>query len=689
MGLIRRPIRAGTVAVLGLGMVALSGAFGASVAVAAAPAATPRFVAMKGSTPATTDTKTGAYQSSRMSVEVVLAPSHEAQLNAELEAVYNRNSPDYQHWLSKGQFAARYAPSAATRAAVASYLRASGLSVTATGSPFLVRASGPSREVSAAFRTTLSTYRDRRGVSYFSNSSAVRLPSTLVSGVSGVVGLTNTVREHPMVARATGATRPAGKTAATSSAASASCETGYPSRKTFFNFVNNGTSFPFGYGGGPGCSGLTPSQTNSIYDAPNVGRRGKGAGVNEAVFELSAYQASDIDTWAHQFYGAGYTPPLANVNVDGGPLAPVCPTGDTCPPSANGYAGDIEVDADIEMQLEIAPDAQHLIVYNAPNDETGQTELDEYTAIANADTAAVVSSSWAVCENDAPVAIVQAENTVFEQMALQGQSMFGAEGDTGAFECIRSDGTTIVNVLDPPSQPWVTSVGGTSLESDNPGTNPHPAYPAGVESVWNVDNLCNASANEGGTAASPDSGFFWCAETGAGGGGSSQYWGRPFYQRGPGVNNRFTTHANGTTQCALAKNGTPCREDPDISANADEYTPYSEYCTGNANTPNSVCGTFSGSETPPGWFGIGGTSLSSPLWSAIIADRDSYQGHRSGNINPLLYLLYNIDPSRYFHDITGAGQSTNNNGLFPTTPGYDEATGIGTPKMAALITETF
>jgi hypothetical protein len=26
-----------------------------------------------------------------------------------------------------------------------------------------------------------------------------------------------------------------------------------------------------------------------------------------------------------------------------------------------------------------------------------------------------------------------------------------------------------------------------------------------------------------------------------------------------------------------------------------------------------------------------------------------------------------------------------NNGLFPTTPGYDEATGIGTPNMTALI----
>jgi hypothetical protein len=28
---------------------------------------------------------------------------------------------------------------------------------------------------------------------------------------------------------------------------------------------------------------------------------------------------------------------------------------------------------------------------------------------------------------------------------------------------------------------------------------------------------------------------------------------------------------------------------------------------------------------------------------------------------------------------------TNNNGLFPTTPGYDLATGIGTPQMGPII----
>ncbi len=228
----------------------------------------------------------------------------------------------------------------------------------------------------------------------------------------------------------------------------------------------------------------------------------------------------------------------------------------------------------------------------------------------------------------------------------------------------------------------MTSVGGTSFESFNPDANPNPNYPRGVETVWNVDDLCNSGA----PSAANDNlgGFFWCANTGAGGGGNSQFWGRPAYQFGPGITNPYTTYGNGTTQCSLAAVGKPCREVPDVSANADPYTGYAEYCTG--TDPTSACGSFSGGETPPGWFGIGGTSLSSPLWSAVIADHDGFSHRRIGNANPLLYLLYNVNYRGYFNDITGTRQTTNNNGLFPTTRGYDLATGIGTPKMGALIT---
>ncbi|MGH3203040.1 MAG: S53 family peptidase [Streptosporangiaceae bacterium] len=648
----------------------------------AAPSDLAGFSALANSVSSATDVITGGYRNPDMKIEVAIAPRDQSGLNSELAALYDKNSAQYHRWLTKGQFDARYAPAGSTRSAVADYLAASGLKVLPSHSPFLVSASGSSTQVSDSFRTTLNTYQDPHGIRYFSNSTPVWLPSDIAGDTLGVIGLTNSAQDIKRSFKPfKGVLRPLD----IRGISRGGCQTPYVTTQELFSAVNDSTSFPYGYGAGPDCTGLTPSQTNSIYGAPHVGPPGQGVGVNLAVFEISGYLQSDIDTWAHQFYGFGYRPPLVNINVDGGPLTPACPTagGDSCIPGSSGYFGDVEVTADIEQQLALSPDMAHLLVYNAPGDDTGQTELDEYTKIANDDSAASISSSWAYCEDDIPSSFAEAENTVFKQMAMQGQSMFSSSGDTGAFECIRSDGTDQVVELDPSSQPWVTSVGGTSLDGFNPGPSRNPRYPGhGAETVWNVDNLCsNAASNPGNDNLG---GFFWCGATGAGGGGSSSFWGMPSYQHGPGVINSHTTYGNGTTHCSLAAVGIPCREEPDISADADPYTGYAEYCTSTGPAATGA-GECPGS-TAAGWFQIGGTSLSSPLWSGIIADRDSFQGRRSGNIGALLYGLYNSDPSLYFHDITGIGQSMNNNGLFPTTPGFDLATGIGTPKMAALIT---
>jgi subtilase family serine protease len=678
-----RLLKAGGFAVLGLGLTALTGAL---VSGAAAAKPTNDLVAVAGSVSPTTDRITGGYKSSKMQIEVAIAPRDQVGMNSLIAGLYDKNSALYHKWLTPGQFDAQFAPTPSSVNAVASFLSGSGLTLLPSSSPFLVRAAGTSSQISGAFHTTLSTYVDPRGITYFANSTPVLVPSGIAGDTQGVIGLTNTARftTNTNTPRIYNTWRP------WVLGGNASCETGYVTKQQLFNFVNNGTGFSNGFGGGPGCSGLTPSQTNSIYSAPNVGPSGKGAGVNLAVFELSAYQESDIDTWAHQFYGPGYTPPLQNITVDGGPLAPVCPSGDTCPPSFNGYAGDIEVDADIEMGLAIAPDVAHLQVYNAPNDFTGQTELDEYSAIASQDTADVVSSSWAVCESDINNAYAEAENTIFSKMAADGQSMFSSAGDTGAFECIRTDGTDQTQALDPSVQPYVTSVGGTTLDIDNPRTNPRPSYPGPFEAVWNVDGLCSQQGANAGN--DEQGGYFWCAETGAGGGAPSIRWAAPPWQQGPGVVSSSSTYG-----CTLSLTGgtapanSLCRETPDVSADADEYTGYSEYCTGNASTPYSVCANIN--TTPHGWFEIGGTSLSSPLWAAIFADRDSYQGKRSGNAAAFLYGLFNSNPSAYFHDITQFGHDLTgldsiptNNGEFQETTGYDMATGIGTPIMRALIT---
>ena len=82
MRLTQRPIRAGLIAVLGLAVTAMTGAF-ASSALASPTASAPRFVALSGSVAPTRDVVTGSYSSPRMSVEVALTPRHNAVIDGE------------------------------------------------------------------------------------------------------------------------------------------------------------------------------------------------------------------------------------------------------------------------------------------------------------------------------------------------------------------------------------------------------------------------------------------------------------------------------------------------------------------------------------------------------------------------------------------------------------------------------
>ena len=235
-------------------------------------------------------------------------------------------------------------------------------------------------------------------------------------------------------------------------------------------------------------------------------------------------------------------------------------------------------------------------------------------------------------------------------MAFQGQSVFVASGDAGAYSCIRGSGNPALSANDPAAQPYVTAVGGTSLNTFNPGTNAKPGYPkAGTETVW----------NDGCTSASPSS-----CSAGAGGGGVSRFWAAPAWQTGKGV---IGARSKTGSYCGQAT-GVLCREVPDVSAVADQHTPYSMYCAGLG-----------------GWFGVGGTSLSAPLWSSITARWDSARhGTRFGDAAARLYRLDAQHPDM-FHDIGKITGQEATNGYYPTTTGYDMATGLGTPNITNIV----
>ena len=252
---------------------------------------------------------------------------------------------------------------------------------------------------------------------------------------------------------------------------------------------------------------------------------------------------SDIAAFDECYFGADHTGQVTVTSVDGGP--------GTGPGSA-------EAALDIEDVSALAPGAK-IHVFQAPNMNGMFSALDTANAIAVADDASQVSTSWGLCEaalqQGAPGA-QQVENEIFEQMAAQGQTVFAAAGDDGS-DCLRLPRTRrpwrpTCRSIDPASQPYVTSVGGTTVTS---------ASRAAAETVWN-------NGNNGG----------------AGGGGISATWAMPPWQDAVAVPQSTANRACSNDPSGTADNfhvaglattlpaGTACRETPDVSALADPQT---------------------------------------------------------------------------------------------------------------------
>ncbi len=297
-------------------------------------------------------------------------------------------------------------------------------------------------------------------------------------------------------------------------------------------------------------------------------------------------------------------------------------------------SGVSEADVDIEQVAGLAPGA-HILVYEGPNTDAGA--YDTYNDIVSNDQASIVSTSWGLCEPEEGTEAANAEDVLFEEAAAQGQGVFAAAGDQGSEDCLSSgySGDTLA-VDDPASQPFVTGAGGTSWSS--PGTPP-------AETAWNDGPTC-----------------CW----GAGGGGISSLWAMPTYQSSstvPGVLSKYSSGA----PCG-ATGGSDCREVPDVSALAGPF-PYLEYVNGN-------------------WGAWGGTSLAAPFWASLTALADASSACSNRNIgfaNPALYQAAASDPSA-FNDVTSGNNdlSGDNGGLYLAGPGYDLATGLGTPEAGPL-----
>lgn len=298
-----------------------------------------------------------------------------------------------------------------------------------------------------------------------------------------------------------------------------------------------------------------------------------------------------------------------------------------------------ETTLDVEWAHALAPGAG-IVLLTSPVDETqGLQGLSQFLELEryalSHQLGDIISQSWGTTENTlftpSGQAMLDAYNQFYAEAAQQHVTVLASAGDNGTANATTS-GKQIYpfpTVLFPASSPWVTAVGGTSLNLSTQG-----AYQSEV--VW----------NSGPTA-------------GATGGGVSQYFAQPDYQKGLPPLDQTLLHGK--------------RGVPDIAYDADPHT------------GNLVYESFRGGNQV-GYVIFGGTSIGAPQWAGIIADADQMAGHSLGFLNEALYRLgLSADSTRAFHDIVQGNNGQSGVAGYSATPGWDATTGWGTPDASNLL----
>ncbi|MET3807075.1 hypothetical protein ABIB25_004097 [Nakamurella sp. UYEF19] len=581
-------------------LMAAAGMVGANTASAdpASPSITPTAVGAAPSVPSTAKTVGVLPATTSIDATVTLKPADAGALESYATGVSTPGNALYRHYLSAAEFAEKFGAPSSTIAAIRSALLADGLNPDEVSANHLsIQIHGATSTFASAFGTSFKQYRLATGRVAYANTSAPKLAASVASGVQGIIGLDNLVLDHPQMLNKVK------RSASAPMAPSPHVVTGGPQ------------PCAAAVTAGPLNAAYTADQLAVAYQLPGLYASGSfGAGQVIAMYELEPNLVSDIAAYQSCY---GTAAPISYVTVGAG--------------SGTG-AGVGEASLDIENAISVAPKASQL-VYQGRNGGSGP--YDTYNAIISQNRATIISTSWGGCEADRDAAYLGAENTLFQEAAIQGQSLFDAAGDLGSQDC----GDNRLSADDPGGQPFVTVVGGTKL------TNPTATTP--TEIIWN-----ERAKSEG-----------------AGGAGISKFFKMPAYQSGAAAAlHVINANSKGTTCAAPA--GSYCRQEPDVSLVADPETGYLVYQNGS-------------------WAGAGGTSGGAPWWAAFTALTNSSPtcaGINVGFVNPTLYSVAGAAYSANFTDITSGNTDYTGTagGLYPTAVGYDIASGLGTPKGTRL-----
>ena len=386
--------------------------------------------------------------------------------------------------------------------------------------------------------------------------------------------------------------------------------------------------------------GLFPNQILNAYGIAQLQTGGlRGQGARLAIVGEAPTPSSDVNQFRNCFGTQG-----TSLKIHGG----------------SGIQPIVESSLDAMVASMVAPQLDRFDLWVDPIDEKSDDAnvlgfLKLLAAPLQATTNGaplpnVVSVSYGECESTvSPYSESRTlvERTLAAQAAL-GITVVVAAGDTGSSACARGVPPGKLTSADkkpqvswPASSPYVLAVGGTNLtlNSDNSIASTGPwndtAYPAPFTA------------------------------TAGGGGGQSTFESRPWWQPAQS----FASSSK--------------RMVPDVAAFADESPGYAIVCSsGVQGCPKSP---------QQGITFVGGTSASTPLVAGMIAlwnQQAKQQGlPRPGFVPPMIYATAKSNPGAFI-DITQGTNALFGGSCCPARPGYDLATGLGSPmanQIAALL----
>jgi subtilase family serine protease len=586
---------------------------------------------------------------------VLLDMRNEAGAAATLKAISDPSSASYGKWLTNQAFDEQYAPAKTSVTAVQDWLRGQGFTVTQTlPSGMYVEASGTTAQVEKVFGSTLKNY-SYQGKTVRANSSELSLPASTPAAVTGVVaGIVGV--DQGTALKSPADTLPGPPPGARYGVQPCSA---YYGQKT-------ATDKPSAYGKKQpyAVCGYVPQQYQSAYGESALLRSGvSGKGVTVAITD--AYAAPTILADAQKYNQVHNQPQFAP-----GQFSQITPAADgygdesLCDPQ--GWYG--EETLDVEAVHAMAPGAK-IVYVGAADCESGLD--DAWASAIDNHVANVITNSWTDGTDDLTLlgtSYVQFYEQYSLEAAMTGITVNFSSGDAGDNT---TGGTDLAakTVEFPADLPYVTGVGGTSVLIGSKGQ--HLA-----EYGWQTDY--SQLTNGAWTPAPPGT------YSSGGGGGTSVLFQQPWYQAG-----------KVPTSVSEYFGKTPMRAVPDISANGDPNTGFEV-----GETQAFPDGTY--------WdqYRIGGTSLSSPLIAGVVAVADQFTHHSLGFINPLYYKLLGTPAlndikaptspvaqvrTNYANSVDASAGLTYELGTIDVqqttlhdTPGYDDETGVGTPKGPAF-----